>query len=267
MADKFREDFKNRFLQNEASLGDEELLALLLSAVAAPKKSEDAAKELFLRFPSLFALLRAPSEDWATVPGVTAEMVTLLRVVRQMDRRSVPTELPRSGLDLTVRDLGEFIRPYFRHTAVEEAYLLCLDGALHTLGCYRIGTGSANSVMLSPASVVRIALDVGASACVLAHNHPSAVAEFSVADQAVTERIFFALDAVDILLLDHVVLASDELISMEQRGCFKDFLDKKNRGAIPSGRTNEPEQPTPPPADEKPQHKRKTEKKLWEFFE
>ena len=271
MADKFREDFKNRFLRNEASLDDEELLALLLSAVAAPKKSEEAAKALLLRFPSLYALLRAPSDDWETVPGVSADMVTMLRVVRQMDRRSVPTELPRSGLDMTVRDLGEFIRPYFRHTNVEEAYLLCLDASLHTLGCYQLGTGSANAVMLSPASVVQVALNVGASACVLAHNHPSAISELSAADQVVTERIFFALDAVDILLLDHVVLASDELISMEQRGCFKYFYDKRNRGTIPLGRAGRPQDTLPTEAaddaDDSSPRKRKTDKKLWEFFE
>ena len=275
MAEKFREDFKKRFLRNEAALDDEELLALLISTVASPKKSEEAAKALLQRFPNLYALLRAPSEDWETVSGVNADMVTLLRAVRQLERRSVPTEMPCSGLDMTVRDLGEFIRPYFRHTNVEEAYLLCLDGALHTIGCYQLGTGSANAVMISPASVVKVALDVGASACVLAHNHPSAVAEFSTADQTLTEQVFFALDAVEIVLLDHVVLASDELISMEQRGCFKHLYDKRTRGIMPFGRVGrihsdmeESAQTDSSAADNHPTgRKNKTNKKIWDFFE
>ena len=262
MAENFREDFKNRFLRNEAALSDEELLAMLLGTVAPKNRSENAAKELLQRFPSLYALLRAPKDDWETVPGVSEDMVTLLRAVRQLERRSVPEEMPRSGLDMTVRDLGEFIRPYFRHTNVEEVYLLCLDASLHTLGCYQLGTGSANAVMLSPASVVKVALCAGASACVLAHNHPSAISQFSAADQAVTERIFFALDAVDVLLLDHVVLASDELISMEQQGCFKYFHEKRTRGSgIPLGRNAQ----DAPPDDAA--HKRKTRKNDWEFFE
>ena len=99
-------------------------------------------------------------------------------------------------------------------------YLLSLDAAGKVLNCKLIGHGSVNSANVPMRRVVQEALTANASGVVLAHNHPSGVALPSKEDADLTARLRDTLDALQILLLDHIVVADDDFVSMRESGYF-----------------------------------------------
>ena len=99
--------------------------------------------------------------------------------------------------------------------------MLCLDAKCKLLCCKEIGEGSVNSANIPIRRVVEIALAVNATTVILAHNHPSGIAVPSGEDVLTTKRLAAALDAVEICLADHIVVADDDYVSMAQSGLYR----------------------------------------------
>lgn len=95
-------------------------------------------------------------------------------------------------------------------------FLLCLDAKCKVLCCREVGEGGTNSTGISIRRVVETALGVNASSVVLAHNHPSGVALPSPEDIQTTRRVAMALQAVEIVLVDHIIVADDDYVSIAQ---------------------------------------------------
>ena len=104
--------------------------------------------------------------------------------------------------------------PRFFGRKLETVFLLCLDAKCKVLCCKELGEGSVNSTGLSIRRVVETALGVNASSAVLAHNHPSGLAIPSPEDIQTTRRIAMALQAVEITLVDHIIVADDDYVSI-----------------------------------------------------
>ena len=97
-------------------------------------------------------------------------------------------------------------------------FLLCLDAKCKVLCCKEVGMGSVNAASISVRRIVETALAANATAVVLAHNHPSGMALPSDEDVLTTRRVAMALSAVEIRLVDHIVVADDDYVSMSQSG-------------------------------------------------
>ena len=98
-------------------------------------------------------------------------------------------------------------------------FLLFIYAKCKVLACKEIGEGSVNSAGISIRKIVELALGVNATTVVLAHNHPSGIAVPSAEDVKTTQRVAAALNAVDICLVDHIVVADDDYVSMVHSGC------------------------------------------------
>ena len=100
-------------------------------------------------------------------------------------------------------------------------YLLCLDAGCNAIACREVGEGELNAAAVSPRRVVEVALAEKAASVVLAHNHPGGVAIPSPEDVAVTRRLNAALSAVDVVLMDHLVMVDGDYVSMVQSRLFQ----------------------------------------------
>ena len=118
----------------------------------------------------------------------------------------------------TLDKCGEYLVSYFQGRRNENVFLLCLDAKCRVLCCRQLTEGSVNSANLSVRQVVEVALGVGATSVVLAHNHPSGIALPSGEDILSTRRIAAALEAVDVTLVDHIVVSDGDYVSMVQSG-------------------------------------------------
>ncbi len=205
---------------NPDTLKDAELLELLLRYVV-PQDAAALAKRLLEHYPNLAALLESEAQELAAIEGMTPECIVLLRLVPELQRRYlISRAAPETRLVDSV-SFGTYLLPYFYGAKDEMVYLLTLDATGKVLSCRLIGHGSVNSANVPMRRLVQEALSANATAVVLAHNHPSGIALPSREDIDLTLRLRDALDVMDILLLDHLVIADDDYVSMSDSGYLR----------------------------------------------
>jgi DNA repair protein RadC len=125
--------------------------------------------------------------------------------------------LERQGSIGNPTDANDFLRMRLGALAHEEFHVLWLDNRHRIIDCQKLFTGTVDGASVHPREVVRAALSVNACAAILAHNHPSGVAEPSAADRAITSELRDALQLIGVRILDHIVVGA-ECVSMAGRG-------------------------------------------------
>lgn len=207
--------------RNPDTLKDAELLELLLRFAVGENDASALAQRLLERWPCLASVLEADAQELSAVEGMTDECAVLLRLVPELQRRYL---IARSAPETRLVDsvaFGGYLLPYFYGAKDEMVYLLSLDATGKPLSCQLIGHGSVNSANVPVRRLVQEALTANATAVVLAHNHPSGIAIPSREDIDLTLRLRDALDVMDILLLDHLVIADDDFVSMSDSGYLR----------------------------------------------
>ena len=125
--------------------------------------------------------------------------------------------LKRQGSIGSPTDANDFLRMRLGALSHEEFHILWLDNRHRIIDCQKLFTGTIDGASVYPREVVRAALRVNACAAILAHNHPSGVAEPSAADRAITDELRDALRLIGVRILDHIVVGA-ECVSMAGRG-------------------------------------------------
>lgn len=125
--------------------------------------------------------------------------------------------LERQGSIGNPTDANDFLRMRLGALLHEEFHVLWLDNRHRIINCQKLFTGTVDGASIHPREVVRAALSVNACAAILAHNHPSGVAEPSAADRTITHELRDALRLIGVRILDHIVVGS-ERVSMAERG-------------------------------------------------
>ena len=126
-------------------------------------------------------------------------------------------KLERQGSISHPTDAADFLRMRLGALLHEEFHVLWLDNRHRILDCQKLFTGTIDGASVYPREVVRAALSINACAAILAHNHPSGVAEPSAADRAITKELREALSLVGVRILDHIIVGA-ECVSMAGRG-------------------------------------------------
>ena len=200
------------------SLSDVQVLEVLLYYAAPRGDTNPTAHALLSRFGTLDSVFSAPESELKKVNGVGDAAAQLIRLVPQVARRCLMSRSAQIEILDTTSKCGQYLLPYFHGESEEVVYLLCLDAKCKALDCILVQSGDVNSAGISVRKVVRAALDANATSVVLAHNHPSGVALPSEEDKRVTQVIRDALDAVDILLADHIIVADGDFVSLADDG-------------------------------------------------
>jgi len=217
-----RKRLKERFRQEGLDSFDElHVLELLLFYCIPQKDTNLLAHELLDRFGSLPQVLEAPAEELEKVPGVGEHVSTLLTLITDISRYYMVSRSARFDVLLTNEQCGNYLLPYFVGRRDETVFMLCLDAKCKVLCCKEVGRGSVNSAGVPVRRVVETALGVNATTVILAHNHPSGLAIPSSEDIITTRRIAIALDAVGIVLADHIVVADDDFVSMVDSAYYR----------------------------------------------
>ena len=221
-----RERLKLRFLESGLdSFTDVQALELLLFYAIPQKDTNPIAHALLERFGSLSQVLDAPVEELKKVPGISDHAATLLRLATELARFYQVDTARRTEVLTSLDACGAYLVPRFFGRKVETALLLCLDAKCRVVFCGEIRGGSLDAASMSVRKGVEAALSANATTVVLAHNHPSGVALPSADDVQTTRRIAAALSAVEVQLIDHIVVAEGDFISMAQSGYrFDEYL-------------------------------------------
>ncbi len=200
------------------AFADHEVLELLLFYAIPRADTNQIAHRLIDRFGSLSAVFSAPVEELEKVEGVGAHAAVLLAAMLPAVRRAYLTA-PKDGVILSdVGRMGRYFCELFFGVQQEVFYEVCLDAKGKLLRCYKVASGSVDMVNINVRCIVENALRSHASAVALAHNHPSGVALPSADDNRTTLAIYDALRTVDIKLVDHIIVADDDFVSLHENG-------------------------------------------------
>lgn len=201
-----------------AALSDAELLAILLRNGRRGTSALDVARDLIQGFGSLRGLLTADQKELCAKPGMGPVRYALLQAALELAKR-VFQELLKAGPVLDTKDaLHEYVRLRLRDLKHEQFCCLWLDSQHRLLAFDELFRGTLDRASVHPREVVKVALARNARSVILAHNHPSGVAEPSPCDQQVTQWLKQALALIDVDLLDHLVVGDGRCVSMAQRG-------------------------------------------------
>ena len=215
--DGHRQRLKDRFRKEGLDNFDElYVLELLLFYCIARKDTNPIAHRLLDRFGSLNRVLEASPEELEKVEGVSRETATFLSLITKVGRYYHTKSKDVGEILASVDDFAKYMMPYFFGRDKETVFMLCMDAKCKVLSCKMVGEGSVNSANVPIRRVVEMALGANASIVVLAHNHPSGLAIPSADDIQTTQRVAAALEAVDVVLADHLVVCQDDYVSIAQ---------------------------------------------------
>lgn len=200
------------------ALSDAELLAIFLRVGCAGKSAVDLARELLRDFGGLRPLLESSQSEFCKGPGLGNAKYAQLQAVLEMGRRHLSASLAAGDLLTSPTLVRQYLSAHLRHHPHEVFATLFLDSQHRLLRYEELFFGSIDGASVYPRQVVRRALTHNAAAVILAHNHPSGVAEPSQADIQITRRLAAALELIDVRVLDHMIVGDTEVTSLAERG-------------------------------------------------
>jgi DNA repair protein RadC len=202
------------------ALTDAELLALLLRTGYTGTGVVDMAAQVLAATGGFAGLLNTAPQDLARIKGLGPAKRAELLAVMEIERRAVAQELKTGPLLDVDSRIHDYLALHLAGKPMEVFAVLFLDVHRRLIAFEELSQGTLNRTAVYPREIVRRVMALNASAVVLAHNHPSGVAEPSLADQHLTKAVAAALQLIDVVVLDHVIVAQGSSFSMQSRGLF-----------------------------------------------
>ena len=220
--DGHRQRLRARYLEEGLDgFQPHEVLELLLYHCIPRRNTNDLAHLLLKKFGSFSAVLEADVDELKKVPGI-GENAALFVSLLSDTNRYYHTDAERREVKIlrNIDECGKYLLPQFISRSKEIVVLLCLDAKCRVLCCKQLGEGGVNSAGVPIRKIVETALNANATSVILAHNHPSGVAIPSGDDISATRMVAGALNAVDVILADHMVFADGDYVSMALSGMY-----------------------------------------------
>lgn len=220
MHDGHRDRLRERFIK-EGLDGFEEHTALeLLLFYARPRcNTNEIAHALMKRFGGFAQVLDAPIEELMKVEGMGKQSAVLIKMVPELGAFYLKSKNASGKTILSTQEAGQLFLPIFFGKQTEMVYMVALDDKRKVLRCVCLSeSGIVNAVSISVKQIVTEAVNANATGVILAHNHPGGLALPSLSDKAVTHQAFQALRLINVTLLDHIIVADGDFVSMADSG-------------------------------------------------
>ena len=200
------------------ALSDAELLAILLRTGTPGHSALDLARAVLKNFHSLRKLIASDRKRFCAEPGLGLTRFAELQAAVEIARRQL-SEALRAGPSLaSPRATRDYLSARLRDLEHEVFCCLYLDKRHRLIQFEEMFRGTIDGASVHPREIVKAALQRNCAAIIIAHNHPSGIAEPSQADELITQRVKEALALVDIRLLDHIIIGDGVRVSLADRG-------------------------------------------------
>ena len=205
------------------SLTDEEVVELLLTLGQPRRNCKPAARAAMKKFGSLRGVLAADPDDLARIDGLGRRNTVALRLIQDAAGRFLRDKLLGRDFLTSPREVFDYFYHRLRDQAVESIGLVFLDAKNGVIGLDQGREAAVSGGGLSPQAAVRRALAEKAAGLVLVHNHPSGQTEPSAADRRLTRALLFAAQAVEINLVDHLIIGDNRYFSFSEAGLISRY--------------------------------------------
>ena len=220
-----RARLRARFLKEGLdTFEDHQVLELLLFHAIPQIDTNPLAHHLMQRFGSLSAVLEADPKDLASIEGMGSNAAAFLSMIPQITRRYFHDRVRHSRKTLNTSEAAaEYLVPLMAGRPEEVFYLICLDSQLRVLYPALISESTVKDALVHPRHVVEAAVRHKAAAAILAHNHPAGGAKPSTHDHKLTRRLVQALGAISIKVVDHIIVAGEQIYSFSREGTMPTY--------------------------------------------
>ena len=200
------------------ALGDHEVLEYLLMTARPRIDTKPIAKSLIRRFGSLAGVLNADARSLSEHPQMGETSAAALKIVALASRRMAREQVQEMPVLGSWQALLDYLQIDMAHLTVERVRVLYLNARNLLILDEHVGDGSIDEAAIHPREVIRRALDLGATALILVHNHPSGSPEPSRADIQITNRIAEAGRLLGITVHDHLIIGREGHVSLKAKG-------------------------------------------------
>ncbi|MGB1199561.1 MAG: RadC family protein [Thalassotalea sp.] len=200
------------------SLSDAELLAIFLRTGVKGCHVVDLARKLLQTFGSIGAIYQADEQSFCKVNGLGVAKYVQLQACLELSKRYFAEQLNTGDALTSSQASKDYLMAELRHETREVFAMLLLNNQHQVQAFERLFQGTINAAAVYPRVVVEHVLKQGASAVIFAHNHPSGIAEPSLADKQITKQLKQALALIDVNVLDHMIIAHHQCYSFAEHG-------------------------------------------------
>ncbi len=202
-----RERLRNKFIsQNGDNLADYELLELILTLAIPRRDVKPLAKDLLAKFGSFSKVIAAELNELMSVSGVKENTAIAIKLIQSSCRRYLKADMSDRPIFENWDRLLDYCMASIAYDRVEQSRILYLDTKNTLIADELQQKGTVNHTSLYPREVVRRALELGATAIIMLHNHPSGDTTPSKADIDITRKISEACKVMGIVLHDHIIV-------------------------------------------------------------
>ena len=211
-----RKRMRKKFIENGIDVFEpHETLEMLLFYAVPMKNTSILAHQLINHFGSFSSVLDAPIDALISF-GLTETQAAYLKLMPETARLYLDDKHNNPNKIITDENINEYMINKFIGRIDENVLLLLLDAKNKELFCSVINKGSINASQICVSKVVDLAMRYHARSAIIAHNHPSGIALPSKQDIETTNAIKTALEVVGIKLLDHIIVADNDCVSLAQ---------------------------------------------------
>lgn len=214
-----RDRLRARFLKSGAgACEDYELLELMLFSVIPRKDVKPLAKNLLARFGSIAGVLSAPVEDLISIKGLSENSAAQMKVIHALTQRMLLEEIEKKPVLSSWQKLIDYCYVAMAHEKREHFRVLFLNRKNQLIADEVQQVGTVDHAPVYPREIVKRALEVGATAIILVHNHPSGDPTPSDSDISMTGDIIRAAAALDVMVHDHIIISKNGHTSFKSLG-------------------------------------------------
>ena len=210
---------REKLLEHGAEvLSDAELLAIFLRVGVTGKSAVDLARDLLSQFGSLNGIFAATANQISDVHGMGSSKYAQLQAIFEMSRRALTEQLKENDALNSPQQVRDYLCLKLGALSREVFTVLFLDAQNRVVATEEMFSGTLTQTSVYPREVVKRALHYNAASVIFAHNHPSGIAQQSRADEMVTTSLKQALALIDVRVLDHFIVAGNNILSFSERG-------------------------------------------------
>jgi DNA repair protein RadC len=201
------------------ALSDAELLAILIETGTGSRSAVDLGRELLrLCNGDLNELGKLKLSQLCMVKGIGPAKAAKLMAAMELGRRRREALTSKRKKIITSFDSYELLRPYCQDLLHEEFYLILLTRSNELIGIRQISVGGIGGTYVDAKMIFKTALELGAAAIVLAHNHPSGNPYPSVTDQELTRKVRHFGSLIEMPVMDHIIISDNNYFSFTDNG-------------------------------------------------
>ncbi len=216
-----RDRLRKRFSETAGSgLADYEVLELLLCGFIPRRDVKPIAKALLREFGGLSGVFAAPPRALQRVDGIGETLAVYLKTVHELHLRAAREDIVKRKNLSSWSKVVEYVKLRLQHEDTEFFRVLFLDRKNCLIADEELGRGTVDHAPVYPREIAKRVLELSSSSIILVHNHPSGDPTPSRADITMTREIIDVLDAIEVTVHDHLVVAKQGVTSMKASGLF-----------------------------------------------